>query len=35
MSALEKTDKAIYDLIQAEIKRFRDGLELIPSDKLC
>ena len=32
MSELEKTDKAIYDLIQAEIKREQDGLELIPSE---
>lgn len=32
MSRLEQTDKAIYDLIQGEIKREQDGLELIPSE---
>src|SRR3984957_2458274 len=32
MSKLEQTDKAIYDLIQSELKREQDGLELIPSE---
>ncbi len=32
MSALEKTDKAIYDLVQSELIRQQDGLELIPSE---
>ncbi len=32
MSKLEQTDKAIYDLIKAEIVRQQDGLELIPSE---
>ncbi len=32
MTKLEQTDKAIYDLIQEEVKREQDGLELIPSE---
>lgn len=34
VSKLEQTDKAIYDLIQAELKREQDGLELIPSENI-
>ncbi len=34
MSKLEQTDKAIYDLIQGELKREQDGLELIPSENI-
>jgi len=32
VTKLEQTDKAIYDLIQSEVKRLQDGLELIPSE---
>jgi len=32
VSALEKTDKAVYDLVQSELRRQQDGLELIPSE---
>ncbi len=32
MTKLEQTDKAIYDLIQGELSREQDGLELIPSE---
>lgn len=32
MSKLKQTDKAIYDLIQDELRREQDGLELIPSE---
>jgi len=32
VTKLEQTDKAIYDLIQAEVRREQDGLELIPSE---
>jgi glycine hydroxymethyltransferase len=32
VTKLEQTDKAIYDLIQSEVRREQDGLELIPSE---
>ncbi len=32
MTKLEQTDKAIYDLIQSEVRREQEGLELIPSE---
>ncbi len=32
VTTLEQTDKAIYDLIQSEIRREQEGLELIPSE---
>ena len=32
---LEKSDPKIYELIQAELKRRREGLEMIPSENHC
>lgn len=32
VTKLEQTDKAIYDLVQEEVRREQDGLELIPSE---
>lgn len=35
VSALEKNDKAVYDIIQQEKKRQREGLEMIPSESFA
>lgn len=32
LKSLKKTDKSLFDLVQAELKRQKEGLELIPSE---